>query len=54
MKLFENLKYVVIDAEMATALTGKAVEWIRESGAQRGDRYLRGLEGALAAGQFLR
>ena len=26
-------------AELATALTGKAVEWIQESGAPRGDRY---------------
>ena len=82
VKLFENLKYVVIDelhmnrgvygshvgnvlrrlrrlcrfygsdpqflcssatiknpAELATALTGKPVEWIQESGAPRGDRY---------------
>jgi hypothetical protein len=28
VKLFENLKYVVIDAELATALTGRPVEWI--------------------------
>jgi len=82
VKLFENLKYVVIDelhmnrgvygshvgnvlrrlqrlcrfygsdpqflcssatiknpAELATALTGKPVEWIQESGAPRGERY---------------
>ena len=26
-------------AELATSLTGKAVEWIQESGAPRGDRY---------------
>jgi DEAD/DEAH box helicase domain-containing protein len=82
VKLFENLKYVVIDelhmnrgvygshvgnvlrrlrrlcrfygsdpqflcssatiknpAELATALTGKPVEWIQEGGAPRGDRY---------------
>jgi DEAD/DEAH box helicase domain-containing protein len=82
VKLFENLKYVVIDelhmnrgvygshvlrlrrlcrfygsdpqflcssatirnpAELATALTGKPIEWIQESGAPRGDRYLRAL-----------
>ena len=43
VKLFENLKYVVINAELATALTGKPVEWIQESGAPRGDLYLMAL-----------
>ena len=39
VKLFENLKYVVIDAELATALTGKAGRVDSGERAPRGDRY---------------